>query len=128
MAGVELGTWYSKVRFQAEKCLGGAGGAESCDPRQGSEPQEGREGKGGSGSPAWSQAAIQPSPRELIMARIASGEGAGSCLGSLSISDCDLLGGPRWRREGEGAQVCLGRSQRFKLRSQTPTVPPSLTP
>lgn len=37
------------------------------------------------------------------MARIASGEGAGSCLGSLSISDCDLLRGTHRRREG--AQV-----------------------
>ena len=66
-------------------------GCRELSPRQGSEPQDGREGKGGSGSPAWSQVAIQPSPRELITARIASGEGAGSCLGSLSISDCDLL-------------------------------------
>lgn len=37
------------------------------------------------------------------MARVASGDGAGSWLGSLSISDCDLLGGPHRRREG--AQV-----------------------
>lgn len=106
MTGVGLGTGHSKVKFQAEERLGGAGGAESCDPRQGSEPRDGREGEGGPGSPAWSQAAVQPSPRELITARTASGEGAGSCLGSLSISDCDLLGGPRRRREG--AWVCLG--------------------
>lgn len=55
------------------------GGAESLDPGQVGEPQDGREEKGGPNSPAWSQAAIwPPSHRGFIMARIASGEGAGS--------------------------------------------------
>lgn len=44
-------------------------------------------------------------PREFIMARIASGEGAGSWPGSLANSDCDLLGGTH--RRGKGHR-CLG--------------------
>lgn len=96
-----------KVGFRLGNTWAGVGGGgEGCRElrfQAGGEPQDGREGKGGSDSATWSQTAIQPSHREFIMARIASGDGAGSCLGSLSISDCDLLGGPHRRREG--AQV-----------------------
>lgn len=38
-------------------------------------------------------------PREFFTARIASGEGAWGWLGSLSTSDCGLLGGPHRRTE-----------------------------
>lgn len=73
-----------KPDFRLGKHLGvgrgvwGLGGrAESLDPGQGGELQDGREQKGGPNSPAWSQAAIWPPSHEgYIMARLASAEGA----------------------------------------------------
>lgn len=74
---------------------------------------------GGPHSPAWSQAAIGlPSRGGFIMARIASGEGAGSRLGSLSSSDWTH----KRREEAQVSGLTPGR------RAHTPGELPPFTP
>lgn len=111
--------WHTRAKFQAWKHLGGRWGAESLDPGQDGEPQDVREERGGPHSPAWSQAAIGlPSRGGFIMARIASGEGARSRLGSLSSSDWTH----RRREEAQVSGLTPGR------RAHTPGELPPFTP
>lgn len=66
------------------------------------------------------------SPREFFMARIASGEGACSWLGSLSNSDCDLLGGAHRRREGAQVSGLISEIQTQVLNLRGASSPRSL--
>lgn len=65
-------------------------------------------------------------PRGFFMARIASGEGACSWLGSLSNSDCDLLGGAHRRREGAQVSGLIAEIQAQVLITQGQPLPLAL--
>lgn len=128
MAGVGLGVsraWYTKVRFQAGKPLGGGGQRGEIPGRVVNPRTAGRRREGMILLLGPSRPSGLP-PREFFMARIASGEGAWSWVGSLSNSDCGLLGGPHRRTEGVQVSGLISEVQAQVPTSQGASSPHTL--